>query len=655
MSAALDHFLSVLIFSFFVAAPLPLAATVLAWRERELGARVSLPQALLIVLAVWCVVQALVAQLLGLLRVFRFPGMMAAEVFVLALGLWLLRRHSVPPWNERWGRLARADALATIVLLGLSYMGLTLVWWSAAIPVVNWDSWAYHMPHMADWQRTGWFTRMVQGVGRPRNSYPYGWEALCTLFMAPFGEDLFVTFPNVVAWVVLGLATYLLARMFRAQSLHALAAVALLLSIHYVADAVNTMHIDMPFAALFMASAYYGAVAVRSGSRVAFSLCAATIGLACATRITGPVYAILLAGWLVLVRIRTNDPLRVPQSAPRAIAVIGCIAGLALGSFWYLKNLVEIGRLIGGSANRLASRDFISTKTLIFTFNPVALADWKALYDRAFHELDAPFVALVAMTAIWPLAVRHQGQRRARPSAMELLALLLASGFVFVCTPTSAISGAQIRLGLVFLAMLAVSAAVGATRAGLHPAIPAAFVVLSISRTFDYSRMLYALMLLGVAWGVWHGRARLLHLTRPQAAALLIPALIVMTAAARGRREGERIKTYGSHYAYLEQHLDPAEPVAYLMSFRPYQFYGRRLQREVVYAPFAPEQSPSDWAESVRRQGIRFVVMGPDIDREGAASLLAAGSPLQARVGDGTPGQISVFELTARPSVAPQR
>lgn len=646
MATAFAHVVSVLIFLVFVLAPVPFGLTVVALREKETGRRVSLPHVLLIVLAVWCVVQALVAQTLGLVHLFRFPGMMVTETLVLAAGLLLLRRHPLPAWNDRIDRVAQVDALETVVLLSLSYMGLTQVWWSAAIPVINWDSWAYHMPHMADWQRTGWFTRMVQGAGRPRNSYPYGWEALCTIFMTPFGEDLFVTFPNVIAWVVLGLATYLLARLFRAQPIHALASAALLLAIPYVSDPVNTMHVDMPFAALFMTSAYCGAVAVRTGSGVALGLSVATIGLACATRVTGVVYVALLASWLVLVRWRGDRRPLAPPPTARAAVALGCVAGLALGSFWYLKNLIEVGGLIGGGATRLKDPSFIPTKTLAFTFDPLALAHWKALYTRAFHELDAPFVALVAMTVVWPLAMLRRRQSRNARSALELLALLVGAGVVFVCTPTSAISGLQMRVGLVFLAVLAVTAAVGATRAGLHPALTSAFTVLSMSRTFQASRMLYPLMLVGVGWGVWHSRGWLLRLTRTQAVAVVTLALIIMTAMARVRREGERIHSYGEFYPYLEQHLDPAEPVAYLLSHRPYLLYGRRLARAVIYAPLGAEQSVHDWAESLRRQHIRFVAVGPDFDRAAIAPLLAPDSPLTILVGNGSGGSITLFELT---------
>lgn len=667
MAFFLEHVASVLAFSLLVVAPLPFGLCLAALREDETQRRLSLPQALLLLLAAWCLVQALVAHVLGLLHQLRFSDVLVAELLVFVAGALSLTRRRL---SGRWAAPTlhegsphtvahRIDALETLTLLALAFMGLTLLWWSAAMPVVDWDSWAFHMPHMAEWLQSGTFTRIAQGAERPRNSYPYGWEALCTLFLTPFGEDMLVTFPNVVAWVLLGLAAYLLARLWRARRIHALSCSACLLAIHYVADPVNTMHVDMPFAALFVTGAYYGASYARSGERMALGLSAAIIGLACATRTTGPFYALLLAAWILGIRAGSERRQSLLKDATQTPVLVGLAAAIVLGAFWYAKNLLEVGHVLGpgapvaGPESVKGTWAYFAARTLAFTFNPLQPASWKAVMDRSFHELDAPFVAIVAMTALWPIArLSHRSARR-NESAVALALLLAGTGVAFYFTPLSTISGIQLRLGLPFLAVLAVAAAVGATRARLHAAIPVAFALVSATRTFSGSRLLFPLMLLAVVWGVWRSREPIIRLSRGRAFAaggIIVLAVVTATLLARERRERERHAMYGSFYAYLEQQVSPNEPVAYLLSERSYLFYGRHLARSLLYAPLAAEQRVEDWAAPLRERGIRIVAVGPCDGDDAAARttldrLRAPAGPLVAVSGSDALGKIQLFRL----------
>lgn len=675
MTFIAGHLGAVLWFTLLVGAPVGLGLVAVRLHESQTR-RSSLPQRLLLVLTVWCVVQALVAHLLGVLQQLRGPGVLAAELLVLggsAVGLARSgSRAGASGWMDR-RRLVPVDRLATLTLLTLAFMGLTLVWWSAAMPVVDYDSWAFHMPHMAQWLQSGTFTRMVQDATRPRNSYPYGWEALCTLFLTPFGEDLLVTFPNVVAWSLLGLATYLLARLWRAQRIHALACAALLLAVPCVAEAVNTMHVDLPFAALFIAAAYYGAVYGRRGDPLMLGLGAATMGLACGTRVTGPAYAVLLAAWTLYLRVSVTAEAPQRGGERRLPLVVGLGMATFLGGFWYVKNLIEVGHLLGftpqpGPASVDVTWASLTSSTLVLSFDPRRLSSWKALGDRAFGELGVPFVGLIALAVLWPLSVILPRRQRNQDSAIALALLVLGTGALFWVTPYSATSTIQVRLGLPLLASLAVAAAVGASRTGLPGEVSVTLALLSAARTFGGSRVVYVLVLLLVGWGVWRARWATAAGSRIRSLAMvgaLGLAVVVVTLLARERRERERVQVYGAFYEYLEQHVGPAERVAYLLSNRSYLFYGRHLARTLVYAPLAEGQRVDDWAEQLRRQRIAIVAAGPwsgdsATARGALGQLTAAGGPLEAVSGHGAPGEVSLFRLkreavTGETADAPER
>lgn len=663
MAALAIHLVHLLALTLFVVAPLPLGLCVVLAAETETR-RLSPPRALLVVLAVWCVTGAVVAHVLAVLHQLRFPSMVVAQLLVLVVGaLWLARlrsRHRTPTWAERRESMARPGPLETVVLLALALMGLTLVWWSCAMPVVDWDSWAFHMPSMIGWLRSGTFTRMVQYAERPRSSYPYGWEALCTLFLTTFDEDVFVTLPNLAAWALLGVATYLLARFWRARRIHALACATLLLAFPCIADVVDTMHVDLPFAALFMAAAYLGAVYRRSGDGVSLGLAGATLGLACATRTTAPLYAIFLVAWLLVARLPAAAAAETRRSASaRGVAVAGLAVGFLLAIFWYAKNTIELGHVLGsgaphpGPVSKEGSWAYFATTTLAASVDPLSLASWKVLKDRAFHELDIPFLAIVLLAALWPASWLVG---RARPRAGgggSALALLVAGTLaLFWLTPLGALSGVQIRLGMPFLATLAVAAAVGATRAGVRSEVSVGLALLGAAQTFAGSRVVYVLVAAAILWGAWPRDLRLYRgrvgVIAGTCALLLLVA--AMTWAGRERRERERRDIYGPAYAYLEDHLDPSQPVAYLLSDRSYQFYGRRLMRAVVYAPLGDGDAVAEWAERLRRQGIGVVVVGPwggDGARAELSRLTRPNGPLVAVSGSGEPGEVTVFRLDA--------
>src|SRR5437773_10167497 len=96
-------------------------------------------------------------------------------------------------------------------------------------------------------------SRFALQIGR----YPFAWELLCTLFLMPFHEDFLVALPNLIAWLIFGLAAYLVAVELGARRIHALTAAFLLLAMPMARGNVDTMHVDLSLEAYFMSILFF--------------------------------------------------------------------------------------------------------------------------------------------------------------------------------------------------------------------------------------------------------------------------------------------------------------------------------------------------------------------------------------------------------------
>lgn len=651
MAGALVHLLQSLVFLLFAAAPLPFCFVVARRWGNESG-NAGVPQALLVVFLVWSVAQALAAHLLGILHLLHFPAMFALESAIFVGGLFAWRRSG--PSSSSKLRLPRLSSVERVVLVAIAAMGATLLWWVAAIPIVDSDSWAFHLPTMVGWLQSGTFTRMGQYTDRPRNSYPYGWEAICALFLTPFDEDLLVAFPNLLAWMMLGAGTYALARAFSAQRSHALACAAMLLAMRVIVVPIDSMHVDVSFAALFAAGCFFAVEWARRGGDVALGLAAAAVGFSGGVRTTAPFYAAALLVWLPLARAwQPTRPAKL--GGGHRFTASGIVAGAFLGGFWWIKNTVELGHPLGsgapltGDAHPFRTWEHYTGTSLASSVALFEWASWRSLYERAAYELGLPFGALAAIAALLPFAWWRGSLRRTDIAPVALAAGCLV---LFWITPLSAISGIQTRLGFPFAVALAVCAAVVATRLRLRPEMTGLLAVLSTLPSFSYSRVFYPFAALATLVAMWPRRLPV----RRHALALAALGLalwIAGTAAARSRREREKLVLYDPVYAHLDQHVSATEPIAYFGGGRSYFLSGRHLRRPLIYAPFEGEESPRDWNGRLRRQGISLVAVGPwpgDPETGEVATELVAVGAMEMIIGGGIPDRITLYRLRSMDS-----
>ena len=109
--------------------------------------------------------------------------------------------------------------------------------------------------------------------------------------------------------------------------------------------------------------------------------------------------------------------------------------------------------------------------------------------------------------------------------------------------------------------------------------------------------------------------------------------MVNASLVAREKRDIARAELYRGIYEYIDKNTVPDERIGFFLSSRSYVFYGKNLDRQVLYVPFRADRL-SAWIDNLRQNKIRTVGFGPltetDADTRKALSwLTSAQGPLQ--------------------------
>ncbi len=102
---------------------------------------------------------------------------------------------------------------------------------------------------------------------------------------------------------------------------------------------------------------------------------------------------------------------------------------------------------------------------------------------------------------------------------------------------------------------------------------------------------------------------------------------------AREKRDVARAELYRGIYEYIDTNTVPDEKIGFFLSSRSYLFYGRNLDRQVLYVPFKADRL-SAWIDNLRKNKISTVGFGPltetdDYTRQALSWLTSPDGPLQ--------------------------
>jgi hypothetical protein len=176
------------------------------------------------------------------------------------------------------------------------------------------------------------------------------------------------------------------------------------------------------------------------------------------------------------------------------------------------------------------------------------------------------------------------------------------------------------RYGFPFMGILGVTAAAGLAASQVRKSAMAAVAVIGgfpgltkMFQSFDitWNKIFFFTVLLLLAWGI----GRVWAVDKRRFSIFLGLGILVFVVAAtwitREKRDFNRPRVYGGVVQYIEEHIAEDETIGYVSSNRSYLFYGRRLNRRVIYVP-AGKRDRGSWLKMLRRKNIGLIAVGPE-------------------------------------------
>ncbi len=588
----------------------------------------------------WTLLQAALAQALLLSHSFARLPMLLAELLLLTLGLLLQRRTRPLP------AATSPAADERLFLASLGGLAALLLFLCSGLPVTDWDSIAYHLPAIAEWIQHRGYIPTPAFIHDQVSAYPYAWEAILGCGLVVFHQDFLVLVPNVMVWMLFGGAVYRLSCHLGASRRAGLSVALLLLAQPIVLQQVYTAHIDLPFAAFFLAGVYYVTRYIRGGLQVDLLLSGVCTALLLAIKMSGVPYAGLLIGAGLSVRLLQRlggasilqrlgvASVRTPHAStpPWGFRLVVVLSALWVGLFWYTLNLRRFGNPLGYIPIQLGSHVLIPgdseflkmlhKTTLAHVFDFRQGEQLRMLARIILEYLGPPFVLLGGMVA----AAMWQRRRIGWP-----LFLSAACGWLFWCTPYSADAcesgsritfwtGQQLRYSLPALGLWAVTASLLdprllQSRTGRLALMLAALLTAVWGLDTEDRRVLGpALVIAGAVTAglltgfAMSGRADWLRRWSRPATAVMVLAVLATIFYAFEEHRWLRLEKYGATAALLDR-MAPNETVGFLGGPRSYSLYGERLQRRLV--PLNMPGSPADLLLQTRTEHLRLLVVDP--------------------------------------------
>ncbi|WP_293152338.1 MULTISPECIES: hypothetical protein [unclassified Microcoleus] len=352
-----------ILFLIIIVCPIPLSLSLTFENQKE-NSNYSFPHFILVLLTGWSIAQICIGLILGSADRLNLAAVILAEMLICAIGLILIYAKNQKSFSfSQWQipQLKQPLNPSELLIIGATAFAGFVLWETLATkPTTNYDSLWFHLPVIARWYQTHSFT-FLDAAGNwifeheQARVYPYNWHVLSALCVLPFKEDFLTAFPMLIAWVLEGIAVYLLSIKFGATRFYGMAAASLVLTVPMMLNQVNTIHPDLPLAAIFTVALYLGLSYHSSRSQSELSLFLASVGMIAGIKITALVYAASLLGGLAILEIKkfivnknsTGTNFRIRHIKP--VLVCGILCCLFLGGFWYARNLLHINYPVGDS------------------------------------------------------------------------------------------------------------------------------------------------------------------------------------------------------------------------------------------------------------------------------------------------------------------
>ncbi len=367
-------------YSLFSIASLVLALSVVAigsWRIAGLGPDEPLDVRIIDATILAFAYLALAGLLLGSLGILAWWSLL---VLTAVAGLVASRAH---------GRLASAGMDAGSGVLGWQGFATSLALALASFAIIQsvlgrilrppiGDPLAYHLPFAVEWLQSGTLGMPVPPAGDPSPPfYPLNSSLWMFWLLSPIESEILARFVQLPFLLLLGLATFRLARELKLPVPLAAMTGALAVSVPDIARSASLPENDLMLAALLVTVTAFLARLWRSYSDWRAVLTALTVGLAIGTKVIALAYGALLGLlWLVLVlRKGAADGWRRAGS----MAALGVGVVIVAGGYSYLRNLVVMDNPLYPAGYALAGRTVL---------DGLYFPTWEWRQNHAFFPFD---------------------------------------------------------------------------------------------------------------------------------------------------------------------------------------------------------------------------------------------------------------------------
>jgi hypothetical protein len=265
-------------------------------------------------------------------------GVVIGLVCVLALVTPFALRHkrAAFPWRPCLGLVRDGLREPPLAVLAAG-VGLALLYALAlgvATPANDWDSLIYHLPRATLWAQQGSIGYIRDATDLRLNAMPPNAEIVSLFTMLTSGGDRLVALGQFAALVAAGGSVYGIACRVGLERRQALFGAALFMSLPVLLLQAGTALNDVVVASLLLAATYF-ALGAR---RLEVLFAALALALAVGTKFTA-----ILALPVLIVVVAAFQPVR-----RWGRLTLVTLLGIGGGSYWYVLNLVETGKLDAG-------------------------------------------------------------------------------------------------------------------------------------------------------------------------------------------------------------------------------------------------------------------------------------------------------------------
>jgi len=688
----IEHIYSLLLFFVSVSAPIPLSFSFLYLFPKE-EEKYSFSHSLIVIFTSWCIIQSTIGLLLGIMNTLTPLAFFLSEILIFLTGILLFYFFNSSSFTNPLKIIKPSHPFSwpeKVILVAAAGLIVFLLWLTFTTPITDYDSLAYHLPIMVKWFQNGHLD--ISGHGKLIDRYLYNWEIVCALCLMPFKEDYAVTFPNFIALFLLILGVYRLAVETAVRRIHALAGSVLLLGMPILFDNIHSIHVELPFAAFIIICIYSIVRYVRSPHFSYLLLFFLSLSMVMGIKTSGLAYGpflFLITLVTVFYAHYRKEKLSPPLSSFSSrsflsrsfIIIVTSLIFFLNSGYWYTRNFVECGNPLGFLELKIAGItlfpgpvSYLSFKqtTLASLFNFSDFSHIRLISELVFTKLSIPFLLIILFSIFFfrpsnfclsPIArflkflpvpyLKNSCLSPNIPSKSFMyrgstrfpfyFLLVSAAAFLFFYwnTPYSASNvqaglkfspwaGQALRFAFPFVAVLAVSSAIGLSSFKFKDSFVSLLVFLAILSPFVFyppysypqNRLKIVVIFLFLSFAAFVPRfllPRFHQKTFARTRQIVIFFIIVfvflsgfgfVSYKARIIRNNKRGIMYGSLYKVLESQNPPCKKLAIFFANPQYLLYDKNLNRRVVNM-WKPGQTLKQVREILLKNQFDIVAVGP--------------------------------------------